>query len=295
MISTTSIKCAVEVANCGSFRRASATLNLTQSAVSKQVALLERQLGVVLFIRSRSGVQLTTDGQLLLPRLVAATTALDSVVREAARVKVEQLRIASHRIGMVLTLPPVLRIVKAQFDGIEVALVHAAEDRSLEMLRTAEVDLALSFREIGGSSPSGIDEILLETTDAVLVVPSTHWLAARNSASQHDIQGETLILVKSPLVRGMTRDALDSPESIQWLTTTDTQAGLTMVREGVGIMITIRAALSLAPPDGLRVLSWEEDGGLDLTIQRRSGERLTGAPRFVWETLAGLASPSVAS
>ena len=54
-----------KVADCGSFTAAARELHLTQSTLSKHVALLEREFGADLFVRDRSGVSLTEAGGVL--------------------------------------------------------------------------------------------------------------------------------------------------------------------------------------------------------------------------------------
>ena len=90
----------VAIADAGQFSEAAADLSVTQQAVSKRVAALEKDLGVRLFTRTARGVQLTIDGQALLPHarelLRAAEGAADSVRpgRRALRVDVITRRIA---------------------------------------------------------------------------------------------------------------------------------------------------------------------------------------------------------
>jgi len=57
----------VAVADAGQFREAALALDVTQQAVSKRVAALEKDLGVRLFTRTARGAQLTVDGQVFLP------------------------------------------------------------------------------------------------------------------------------------------------------------------------------------------------------------------------------------
>ena len=71
-----------KVADCGSFTAAARELHLTQSALSKHVALLEREFGANLFVRDRNGVSLTEAGGVLyaqarqMEQLLRATAAL---------------------------------------------------------------------------------------------------------------------------------------------------------------------------------------------------------------------------
>ena len=90
----------VAAADLGQFQEAAADLGVTQQAVSKRIATLERQLGVALFTRTPRGTQLTVDGQAFLPHarelLRIAVRAAESVQPEkrALRVDVIHRRIA---------------------------------------------------------------------------------------------------------------------------------------------------------------------------------------------------------
>ena len=56
------LKYAIQVAEAGSFRRAAERIAISQSTVSRRVQMLERQLGVSLFERTRTGAALTPEG-----------------------------------------------------------------------------------------------------------------------------------------------------------------------------------------------------------------------------------------
>ena len=90
----------VAVADAGQFQEAAADLSITQQAVSKRIAVLEKDLGVRLFARTARGAQLTIDGQALLPYardlLQAEERAAASVQRgrRALRIDVISRRIA---------------------------------------------------------------------------------------------------------------------------------------------------------------------------------------------------------
>lgn len=77
-----------KVADCGSFTAAARELHLTQSTLSKHVALLEREFGADLFVRDRSGVSLTEAGGVLyaqarqVEKLLRATVALVHAARD---------------------------------------------------------------------------------------------------------------------------------------------------------------------------------------------------------------------
>lgn len=90
----------VAAADGGRFQQAAAVLSITQQAVSKRIATLERDLGVRLFTRTARGAQLTVDGQAFLPHareLLRVAKRADASVRpgrRALRVDVVNRRIA---------------------------------------------------------------------------------------------------------------------------------------------------------------------------------------------------------
>lgn len=89
---TTYLREFAKVAECGSFTAAARELHLTQSTLSKHVALLEREFGADLFVRDRSGVSLTEAGGVLyaqarqVEKLLRATVALVHAAREGQAV-----------------------------------------------------------------------------------------------------------------------------------------------------------------------------------------------------------------
>ncbi|MFG1962143.1 LysR family transcriptional regulator [Nonomuraea sp. NPDC049028] len=91
----------VAVADAGQFQEAAAELSITQQAVSKRVATLEKDLGVCLFTRTARGAQLTIDGQAFLPHareLLRVEERADASVRpgrRALRVDVVNRRVAA--------------------------------------------------------------------------------------------------------------------------------------------------------------------------------------------------------
>ena len=66
-------------ARYGNFTRAGEKMNLTQSAISRQVAKLEEGLGAVLFVRHTRGITLTEAGEALISRVEAILTDIDSL------------------------------------------------------------------------------------------------------------------------------------------------------------------------------------------------------------------------
>ncbi|HWP24949.1 MAG TPA: LysR family transcriptional regulator [Xanthobacteraceae bacterium] len=134
-------------ADAGSFTHAGEQLNLSQSAVSRQVSALEQELGVSLFHRHARGLILTEQGELLY------RTAHDVFLKlEAARVKLTDSRERPHGELRVTTaqgignhwLTPRLGEFIDLFPEIRVTLITTDEELDLSM---READVAIRLRQ----------------------------------------------------------------------------------------------------------------------------------------------------
>lgn len=77
----------VRIAEAGSINQAAKRLGVAQSAVTRQLQILEVGLGSALFARGKSGVQLTEQGVALLPYAREVSQLLEAAVREVSRAR----------------------------------------------------------------------------------------------------------------------------------------------------------------------------------------------------------------
>ncbi len=135
------------IVRCGSLGLAAEALHVTQPALSRTVRRLEDQLGVILFERRATGMELTPFGQALLPHA--------TVLSEEAAVAIEQinsLRGLGHgtlRIGAVgsvavMVLPAVLESMLTQWPKLHVQITEAVEDVLEVALAHNTIDVAIS-------------------------------------------------------------------------------------------------------------------------------------------------------
>ena len=141
----------VAVADEGSFRGAAERLGYTQSAISHQVAVLERSLGASLFHRpgGRAAVTLTPAGEVAYHharRVRAALALLDVEVRSAQRGERETLHVGVFQTVAAELVPPALRTLGERHPGVEVALVECERgDELVESLTRGRLDLAFAL------------------------------------------------------------------------------------------------------------------------------------------------------
>ena len=142
------LRALMAVADAGSFRAAARALGYTQSAVSHQIASIERRLGVTVFVRpgGRGKVGLTPHGELVYQhaqRVMAANQALDADIRAALAGERGTLRIGiSQSTGALLAAP--LADLRRSNPGIEVSLINAGTAETLaQQLHQGQVDIGL--------------------------------------------------------------------------------------------------------------------------------------------------------
>ena len=195
MLSPTRLRVLAELAECGSFSGAADALDYTQSAVSKQVAALEREVGMPLVLRDVRPVRLTTAGEALvrhaqavLERLAAAEAELEAI----AALEAGCLRLGAFSSAGATLVVQALADFTGRFPGVEVTLLEAGRDKLVEGVRTGEIDLAVvfDFPALGLTVDEGIEgHHLLDDPNDLLVHPE-HRLARRKRVTFADLRDE---------------------------------------------------------------------------------------------------------
>src|SRR3954451_14833185 len=145
MLSPVRLRVFTELAECGSFSGAADALDYTQSAVSKQVAALEREVGAQLVVRDLRPVGLTPAGEALarharvvLEQLAAAEAELEAI----AALETGRLRIGTYAsAGATLVVQAVAAFRKLP-PGVELTLIEASRDKLVQGVRSGELDVA---------------------------------------------------------------------------------------------------------------------------------------------------------
>jgi len=147
------LRALVAVADFGSFRAAAGELGYTQSAISHQVAELERALGASLFDRpgGRAQVSLTRAGEaayLHARRAFGELHALDASVQATLRGERTIVRVGVFQTAAAELLPAALRVLREEWPGVEVVLSETDDDpRLIEWLASGRLDLALTINQ----------------------------------------------------------------------------------------------------------------------------------------------------
>jgi DNA-binding transcriptional LysR family regulator len=187
-VNLTRLRMLSEVAARGSFRAAANALDYTPSAVSQQIALLEREAGLRLVSRGPRGAQLTDAGRLLvrhadvaLLELAKARHALDALAGDGAT----RLRVAAFPTATATIVALAVRSFAAEHPEWTVQVVDAEPDRAVALLATGEVDAAVVY-EFGPGGPG----LLIGEDPMLLCLPALHRLAARVEVDITELAGE---------------------------------------------------------------------------------------------------------
>jgi DNA-binding transcriptional LysR family regulator len=201
---------AVAVAEEENFTRAAARLHLAQPSLSRQIRLLERELGVQLFNRGpgQGLVTLTADGEALLPfirRVLADVAATGAEARALTGMARGRLSIGATPSLITRVLAPALVDFQASHPGIDLLVVEAGSHQLVPQLASGEVDLALVVQPV--------TDPLVATTPLfhdplVLAVAPEHPLAARRRVRVADLDGLSLVMFREGYdLRSVTLDA----------------------------------------------------------------------------------------
>lgn len=166
------------VAEERSVTRAATRLHLTQPPLSAQLARLEHELGVELFVRHRRGVDLTEAGRHLVEH---ARRVLDDVDAAAAAVRRTGLG-STGRLALAFVpamawsvLPPLLRRFTEASPGVELRFLEAGTDAVAEHVRAGRAELGLVHLPPGGAAGGvgpDLDVAVVRREPLVAVLPA---------------------------------------------------------------------------------------------------------------------------
>ncbi|MFJ7071335.1 LysR family transcriptional regulator [Streptomyces sp. NPDC098781] len=181
----------VAVADAGQFQEAAVDLGLTQQAVSKRVAALERELGVRLLTRTPRGAELTVDGQAFLAH---ARALLQAEARAWASVRPGSRALRVDVIGRRVSLAGLLRDFHRTHPGIDLDVVTLADAReAVAAVRDGGIDA--TFRAVtmpGLLIPDGIEVTPVHDEPLLLFTGPAHPLAGADAVGLAQLAGHRI-------------------------------------------------------------------------------------------------------
>jgi DNA-binding transcriptional LysR family regulator len=185
-----------EVALRGSFSAAADALSFTQSAVSQQIAALEREAGAVLVERSARGVRLTEAGEavvrhaeVILARLAEAEAELEAI----AGLRGGRLRIGAFESAASTLMPLAIAAFRDRHPAVELSMTLVEPEDAVPQLRAGDLDLALVVETRRRGEEDGVERVHLLDDPMYVVLPAGHPLAHKRQLRLADLAADAWI------------------------------------------------------------------------------------------------------
>ncbi len=187
------LKTLLTVYKLGNYTSAAKALNLTQPAVSQQIALLEQEYGIKIFNRYGNKILPTSYGQILInyaKRIISIYKELDIKISD------ERKQVQSLAIGITHSLegniiPEVLATFASNNKGMQIKIITDSIKNLYDKLSTYEIDLAVIEGKISGDK---LSKVLLDTDSLVAVISNDNPLSKNTIIDINELKKEKLIL-----------------------------------------------------------------------------------------------------
>lgn len=266
------------VATARSFTAAALDLHVAQSALSQQIAKLERELGVELLRRTTRRVEVTEAGQVVLERARRAMAEADAIREDLDALR--GLVRGSLKIGGV---PPVSGLhpaqliaeFAAQHPGVDLTIREDVAALLIDELQRGRLDLVLAL--IGADDvPPGVQARRLTEEELVLILAPGHPLAQRKRIPHAALRDERLVAYgQGSALRAELERLVEQPNVIAEANELSTLREL--VQLGLGITLMPRAVVQATPPTTLAVRPLHPKIRVPVSLLWRAHERPTPA------------------
>ena len=250
----------IEVADNGSFTRASDQMHLTQSAVSGLIKELESSLGIVLFDRTTRQLSLSAVGRHLLPqarRILNEMQLFENEANSLTSLAQGQVRLAVSQFA-ASSMPAVIAQFAKKHPEIRVSLLDCPAENLLKHIQDIEVDLGVGT-ELDFMEEDDISTDLLYQLPFCVVMPDNHPLAQKPDITWQDLLDIPLITLQGRFIEQVTAELSDNiaahiqqaPYKVNFMST-----ALEMTRQGFGITLCL--------PYMPEVIDWVSANGLQM-------------------------------
>ena len=227
----------------GTTKHAAESLGLTQSAVSRLVTQLEKELGFLIFDRRHGRLFITPEGQhfyTAVEKVLAGVDQINAMARDITTLGTGTLRIlAMPALGYGM-LPKAIAIIRAKYERVKISV-------DLGVRPDVERGIARGDYDFGVATlPIEHESIVVEPlcgVDAVCVLPPDHRLAEKLVIDAQDLQGEQFISIEPGTLFRYRTDELFSRLGIQRDLRVEAQSTVmvcNLVAMGIGVSLVHR-------------------------------------------------------
>jgi DNA-binding transcriptional LysR family regulator len=235
------------IAETGSFTACGRKLNVSQSAVSRQILLLEEELGEPLFLRVGRQVRMTPAAESLVQlgkRVFLDVRETVGAISDRTRELRGTLRLSGGMTVCLYVFPPLLKHLRRIHPNLDVRLTVAMAGRSVQEIRGGRVDAGLLTLPVEDADMMTVP-VLRE--ELLLVTTPTHPLARRRKIAPRDLAGTPFVLFE---IGSATRKVIDNffaSEGIEpniVMDTENVEIIKAMVKTGLGVGIVPYQAIA---------------------------------------------------
>ncbi|MFZ1872893.1 MAG: LysR family transcriptional regulator [Chania sp.] len=197
-MSVKQLRAFLAVAHTLNFAQASERLNLSQPALSLAIRALEETLGGPLLLRTTRRVTLTPEGATLFPiarQLLADWENAEETLRQRFTLQRGKVSIAAMPSFAANQLPPLLKVFRDRYAGINVAVHDVINEQVFEMIREGRVEMGIAFEP----EPSDTLHFTPLCTDRfVAIVPKDSPLASKDHVTWRELLTMDFIALQRP-------------------------------------------------------------------------------------------------
>jgi DNA-binding transcriptional LysR family regulator len=228
------------IAETGSFTACGRKLHVSQSAISRQILLLEEELGEPLFLRVGRQVRMTPAAESLVQlgqRVFQDLRETVGTITDRTRELRGVLRLTGGMTVCLYVFPPLLKHLKRVHPQLDVRLTVATAGRSVQEIRAGRVDAGLLTLPV---EESDLVTVPVLHEELLLVMNPTHPLARRRRVVPKDLARQPFVLFEPGSATRRVIDNFFAAEDIEPIVVMDTENVeiiKAMVKTGLGIGI----------------------------------------------------------
>ena len=283
----------------GSLRRTAERLHLSQSAITRQIQLLEHDLGGAILERTSAGVRPTGGGHILAEKAKSLLGNYDSIMAEvrcAVRGESDRLRIGYVASAAQEYLGPSLAMLRRTYPKLKIKMLDQTPGEMITALRRGEIDFALTSH---GTDLLSREFYIrkLATVPSLVTLPLDHPLASRKQISISQLKKESFFGAPDGAVPGYNQKIVQfcrqfgkfRPRFVSIGEPASLPEGLVMAANEGAISLNPRFISHLKIPNVVMVPIAEKEATWDLFVVWQRG-KTSGPVRALLESLLSKAA-----